>query len=82
MVQSVKKRALWNRCPVEDCGETVLWMPHENRCGKCGYGGTPKNSYGPTYYDEADPPLEMFSPLGVLILALIFVLGFAAGKGI
>jgi ribosomal protein S27AE len=38
----MKKKALYNSCP--DCREKVLWMPYEDRCGKCGFGGKPKTS--------------------------------------
>ena len=56
-------RALWNRCPEDDCREEALWMPYEERCGKCGYGGSPPHSTHSPASDvepaKAKKPLEM-----------------------
>jgi hypothetical protein len=73
-------RALWNRCPEDDCREEALWMPYEERCGKCGYGGKPKHSNHSN--NKEDIPAKRRKPLFPRwsLLFLLVILSFFAGR--
>jgi len=75
----MKKRALYNRCPEPFCREETLWMPYEDRCGKCGYGGKPKHSNVDTkrLQDQQDISQAALYVIGVVV---IFIIGFVAGN--
>jgi len=60
-----KRKALWNKCP--DCCEEVLWMPYEDRCGKCGFGGKPIT----TSFEPAEASSSRRR--GILVAILLFV---------
>jgi len=74
-----KRKALWNRCPVETCRETALWMPYEERCGKCGYGGKPISTNQTTQTSETPCFVSLiWLVLGAALIIALFLAGRAS----
>ena len=72
-------RALWNRCPEETCREEALWMPYEEHCGKCGYGGKPKHTSHHRKDERLPKSQKRTVPRWILIFLLV-ALSFLAGR--
>ena len=77
----MSRKALYNSCPEPECRETVLWMPYEDRCGKCGFGGKPKGVYLNTA-KIAQKKDNWNIVLAISSFLIVFIAGIATGVAV
>ena len=77
--EKMKRRALYNRCPEPNCREETLWMPYEDRCGKCGYGGIVKHRNIDTAAVQKQQTISQALMISIGA-AIVFIIGFVTGN--